>query len=239
MRLCICLQEKCVPYLDTIIVKLITLLDAISKNPSKPNFNHYLFETFGILIKAVCAANRAFIEQFEARLFPIFNYVLEKDITEFIPYAFQLLSLMLELHSSDTAVPNVYFELFPFLLMPVLWERPGYIPALTRLLQAYIEKASSTVVNEKILGVLGVFQRLIASKTNDHYAFYILNTLTEHMAPQVLNQYVKQIFLLLFQRLTSSKTTKLVKNMLVFFSLYAYKYGCVNLMELIEGMQVG
>jgi exportin-2 (importin alpha re-exporter) len=146
---------------------------------------------------------------------------------------------MLELHSSDTAVPNVYFELFPFLLMPVLWERPGYIPALTRLLQAYIVKASHTVVNEKILGVLGVFQRLIASKTNDHYAFYILNTLIEHMAPQVLNQYVKQIFLLLFQRLTSSKTTKLVKNMLVFFSLYAYKYGCVNLMELIDGMQVG
>lgn len=146
---------------------------------------------------------------------------------------------MLELHSSDTTVPQVYFELFPFLLMPVLWERPGYIPALTRLLQAYIEKASSTIVTEKILGVLGVFQRLIASKTNDHFAFYILNTLTEHMAPQVLAQYVKQVFFLLFQRLTSSKTTKLVKNMLVYFSLYAYKYGCENLMELIEGMQNG
>jgi len=29
--------------------------------------------------------------------------------------------------------------------------------------------------------VLGVFQRLIASKSNDHYAFYILNSLTEHL----------------------------------------------------------
>lgn len=84
MRLCMCLQEKCVPYLETIIAKLITLLDSISKNPSKPNFNHYLFETFGILIKAVCMANRAYIEQFEARLFPIFNYVLEKVILNFI-----------------------------------------------------------------------------------------------------------------------------------------------------------
>ncbi len=68
---------------------------------------------------------------------------------EFIPYAFQLLSLMLELH--DQTIPNVYLELFPFLLMPVLWERPGYIPALVKLLQSYIKKAATTIVNEKIV----------------------------------------------------------------------------------------
>jgi len=89
------------------------------------------------------------------------------------------------------------------------------------------------------MAVLGVFQRLIASKSNDHFAFYILNTLTEHLSAQVYSQYIKQIFLLLFQRLNSSKTTKLVKNMLIFFSLYAYKYGPNNLMELIEGLQNG
>ncbi len=56
---------------------------------------------------------------------------------------------MLELQ--DKIIPNVYHELFPFLLMPVLWERPGYIPALTRLLQAYIEKSATTIVSEKIV----------------------------------------------------------------------------------------
>jgi exportin-2 (importin alpha re-exporter) len=125
------------------------------------------------LIRAVCINNKANIEKFEANLFPTFNFVLQQDITgkniidffisnnlnifiiankiflEFIPYAFQLLSLMLELH--DQTIPGVYYELFPFLLMPLLWERPGYIPALTRLLQAYIEKAASTIVVEKIV----------------------------------------------------------------------------------------
>ena len=238
MRLCRSLQEKVTPYLDTVLATLNALLGVVSKNPSKPNFNHYLFETLGVLVKAVCASDRTRIATFEAHLFPVFNYVLEQDITEFIPYAFQLLSLMLELQAA-ASVPAVYFELFPFLLMPALWERPGYIPALTRLLQAYIEKAAGACVAEKILGVLGVFQRLIASKSNDHYAFYILSSLTEHMAPEVWGQYVRQVFVLMFQRLTSSKTTKLVKSMLVFFALYAHKYGCANLMELIEGMQNG
>lgn len=87
--------------------------------------------------------------------------------------------------------------------------------------------------------VLGVFQRLIASKSNDHYAFYILNSLTEHLPASVLNEYIKQILYLLFQRLNSSKTTKLVKNMLVFLSLYAYKYTPVGLFELIDNLQPG
>ena len=102
MRICLVLQEKTEPYLDPINTKLTELLSAISKvflhffedihliirlklnflkNPSKPNFNHYLFETFGVLIRAVCIKNRLLIQKFEALLFPIFNYVLEQDIT--------------------------------------------------------------------------------------------------------------------------------------------------------------
>lgn len=237
MRVCLVSQELLEPYLDEILAKLVELLSIISKNPSKPNFNHYLFETFGVIIRATCLKNKVLIQKFEAHLFPIFNYVLEQDITEFIPYAFQLLSLMLELQ--DETVPQVYHELFPFILMPVLWERPGYIPALTRLLQAYIEKAASTIVVQKIMPVLGVFQRLIASKSNDHYAFYILNSLTEHLPSEIYTEYVKQILYLLFQRLNSSKTTKLVRNMIVFLSLYSYKYGSEGLFQLIDNLQPG
>ena len=62
MRVCMVMQEKIEPYLDMIITKLIILLNSISKNPSKPNFNHYLFETFGVLIRSLCFANKSLIE---------------------------------------------------------------------------------------------------------------------------------------------------------------------------------
>lgn len=32
-------------------------------------------------------------------------------------------------------------------------------------------------------GLLGVFQKLIASKANDHQGFYLLNSIVEHMPP--------------------------------------------------------
>lgn len=68
---------------------------------------------------------------------------------------------MLELQ--DQSIPQVYLDLFPFLLMPVLWERPGYIPALVRLLQAYIEKAASTIVAEKIVNTFFFSINLVKS----------------------------------------------------------------------------
>ena len=118
----------------------------------------------------MCIKNRLLIQKFEAHLFPIFNYVLEQDITEFIPYAFQLLSLMLELQ--DQSIPQVYHELFPFLLMPVLWERPGYVPALVRLLQAYIEKSATTIVVEKIVRIAKFFKITLIN-------YFILNLIKE------------------------------------------------------------
>ena len=153
MRVCVVVQDDSIPYLDAILTNLTNVLNAICKNPSKPHFNHYLFETYGVLIRSICLSNRKLIEGFEKNLFPIFNYILQQDITEFIPYAFQLLSLMLELYV-DNIIPDVYKELFPFLLMPLLWERPGYIPALTRLLQAYIERGSTNIVAEKIVSFI-------------------------------------------------------------------------------------
>jgi hypothetical protein len=53
----------------------------------------------------------------------------------------------------DNVIPDVYRDLFPSLLHPVLWERPGYIPALTRLFQAYIERGSRNIVAEKIVDI--------------------------------------------------------------------------------------
>lgn len=44
-------------------------------------------------------------------------------VSEFLPYVFQVLSLLLEIRQDE--IPAPYMELFPLLLSPVLWERTG------------------------------------------------------------------------------------------------------------------
>ncbi|GFT75368.1 exportin-2 [Nephila pilipes] len=236
MRTFSILQETVVPFLGVLLPKLTLKLSQVSKNPSKPHFNHYLFETLSLAVRITCNNNKMAVLKFEEALFPVFEDILHQDIQEFVPYVFQLLSLFLEFRESP--IPDHYMELFPCLLSPVLWERVGNIPALSRLMQAFIDKeAQKIVASQKLNGVLGVFQKLIASKTNDHEGFFILMRLVENLPPETLNEYLKHIFVLLFHRLSNSKTTKYVKSLLAFFFFFSYKYGPGTLIALIDTIQ--
>lgn len=92
------LQEKVIPFLSVTLPKLTEKLQMVAKNPSKPHFNHYLFETFSLairycifcfqnnvfngifLFRIVCTSNPAAVTSFEDILFPIFQGILTQDI---------------------------------------------------------------------------------------------------------------------------------------------------------------
>lgn len=61
---------------------------------------------------------------------------------------------------------------------------------------------------------------------------YVWNIFSEALTP-----YLKQIFFLLFQRLSSSKTTKFVVNIIAFFALYAVKYSPNELISTVDSIQ--
>jgi exportin-2 (importin alpha re-exporter) len=120
----------------------------------------------------------------------------------------------------------------------MLWERQGNIPALVKLICSYIKLAPQQVVaSDKLNAMLGVFQKLIASKANDHEGFKLIQCMVEYIPEQTLGQYMKPVFTLFFQRLTSSKTVKFIKGLLVFFGIYVLKYGASNLIQMIDGIQ--
>jgi len=230
------LQEAVVPYLAHLLPPLTNKLALAAKNPTRPHYNHYLFESLSLAIRIVCKSNPGAVQSFEQVLFPVFEEILKQDVQEFVPYCFQIMSLMLELHSGS--VPEPYMALFSFLLVPLLWERPANIHPLVRLLQAFISRGPAQV-SQHIAGLLGVFQKLVASKTNDHEGFYLLQAMVEHLPNESLSQYIKQVFIVLFQRLTSSKTTKYVKSLLVFFFVFAIKNGGSSLIKMIDEIQAG
>ncbi|XP_071425282.1 exportin-2-like [Pithys albifrons albifrons] len=83
--------------------------------------------------------------------------------------------------------------------------------------EAFLERGAGTIARSaaaKIPGVLGGFLKLIALKASDPQGFDLLNSIMEHMPPESVDWYRKQVFILLFQRLPSSKPTKLIKRFL-------------------------
>eukprot|EP00794_Sanderia_malayensis_P004821 gene4821-5453_t len=240
MRTCSLLRDNLIESVDLIITRVVNKLIAVCKNPSKPQFNHFLFETICVIVsRCIAKVSRDYLEKFEAVLFPVFENILREDITEFLPYVFQVLSLFLEVREEGIQ-SQFYMTLFPLLLNPPLWDRPGNIPALTRLLQAYVKRGSKHIIaNNKLMSLLGVFQKLIASRNNDHEGFYLLGTLVEHMEWSSLEPSMKTVMMILFQRLQGSRTTKFVKGFIVFICLLAVKQSASTLVKIVDAVQPG
>lgn len=104
---------------------------------------------------------------------------------EYIPYVFQILGQMLELHASS--VPDEYRSILPFLLTPAGWQQKGSVPGLVKLLKAFLTRDSVQLVETgQYTAILAIIQqRLIPSKINDGWGFELLQAVVQNIPPWV------------------------------------------------------
>lgn len=220
MRVIITSRSSLVPIFDKTLSRLVTILGIISKNPSNPNFDQYIFESISALIRFTVSAKPETLSVFEQALFGPFTIILQQDIDQYIPYVFQLLAQMLELHTSD--VPPAYRELLPFLLTPASWQQKGSIPGLVKLLKAFLARdGRQMVATGQYMSVLAVVQqRLIPSKINDGWGFELLQAVMQYIPPADLKSSIRAIMITLLTRMQTSKTDKYVYHF-TYFVLFA------------------
>ncbi|KAF9036301.1 CAS/CSE protein [Panaeolus papilionaceus] len=221
MRIIVTARQTLIPGFDRTLSRLVNILGVISKNPSNPQFDQYIFESISALMKFVTAGNNAALPTFEAALFGPFTIILQQDIDQYIPYVFQVLAQMLEFHRGGT-VPQDYRNMLPFLLTPAGWQQKGSIPGLVRLLKAFLSQDSDAMFAAgQVASVLAVVQqRLVPSKVNDAWGIELLQSVVLNVKPENLQQYLKPIFFTLLTRLHANKTEKF-EYLFSHFLLYA------------------
>jgi exportin-2 (importin alpha re-exporter) len=88
---------------------------------------------------------------------------------------------MLSFHNKGDLTTPYQNMLLP-LIQPALWFQQGNIPALTRLLKNYFNIGANWIVsNSQLEPILGIFQKLIASKINDNYGFELVMSIIENV----------------------------------------------------------
>ncbi|XWS32030.1 hypothetical protein CRYUN_Cryun23aG0126000 [Craigia yunnanensis] len=173
---------------------------------------------------------------FEASLFPSLQTILASDVTEFLPDAFQLLAQLVKLKRPP--ISPSYMQIFVLLLSPDSWRRSSNVPALVRLLQAFLQKAPHELNQEGRLNqVLGIFNMLVSSPSTDEQGFYVLNTVIENLEYGVISPYMSNIWNVLFMRLQNNRTIKFQKSLVIFISLFLVKHGAKSLVDTMNAVQ--
>lgn len=215
---------------------LATVLNRVCENPKNPIFNHYLFESVALLIRRACEKDPSIITAFETSLLPSLQMILSRDVTEFFPYAFQLLAQLVDLNRSP--LPVNYVEIFAILLLPESWRKSANVPALVLLLQAFLRKAPHELNQQgRLSSILGIFNTLVSSPSSDEQGFYVLNTVIENLGYDVISPYMSHIWVALFNRLQYNRTVKFIKSLLIFMSLFLVKHGSENLVASVNAVQ--
>eukprot|EP00177_Eucheuma_denticulatum_P000306 GFKZ01000528.1.p1 GENE.GFKZ01000528.1~~GFKZ01000528.1.p1 ORF type:complete len:1049 (-),score=163.16 GFKZ01000528.1:132-3134(-) len=234
LRFCAVSQDAMGTYVSKLLPTLVEILASVAANPSNPVFNHYLFETLSALIRFNGRSSTVTI--FENALMAPLCKVLIDDVTEFIPYVFQVFSQLMSLHGGK--LPPTYNNLIQPTLTPTMWENRGYVPGMVQFLDVYTRKnAAEVIAANQLEAILGIFQKLLASKATDHHALRLLDCVFETYDLNTLSRYIGEIFKVLMVRLTKAKTAKLCSNMLVTLSIFVVRFGVKSLKTTLDQLQ--
>lgn len=132
---------------------------------------------------------------------------------------------------------NNLTNIFRAALIPAAWES-GNIPPLSRLIGAFISrKDARSMILENIEKILGIFTKLINSKANDHNGFFILNCLVHYLDVSNLSKYLPQCVRIIFRRIQSKKTNKVLRGLLLFLSTVILNCGVDYAINLLNSIQ--
>ncbi|KAF2128898.1 Cse1-domain-containing protein [Dothidotthia symphoricarpi CBS 119687] len=213
MRVLIFIRDGSLPIAETVLNNFVAIIKVIRHNPSNPRFQYYLFEGLGALIR-FGAPN--YPQVFETKLYEPFATCLSEGIDEFSPYIFQLFSALLEANPSGDLTQ--YRDLLGVIIQGSVWEQRGNVPALSRLLSAMIARDASHIVASKQLEpVLGIFQKLVATKAHEGYAFELIEAVVTYTPIEALQPYFVTILQLMLQRLSSMKTENFQQRFIAFY----------------------
>lgn len=232
-------RRQIVPVTEIVITKLTAALERVARNPRNPQYNHCLFESLAILIKSVCKAEPSAVTSFETVLTGPFTTILQADIAEFTPYVFQIFAQMLEFRPDGSGLGDFYSQFFAMLKHPDNWNKRGNIPALTRLVVAYIEHAPNELQND-LVPILGIYQKLMSLKATEAQGVQIVVAVVSKYELNVLQPFLAEIFNIFLRRLQKTPQAQKLRALFAsFLGAFTAKHGGTATSNCLEGIGNG
>lgn len=217
--------------------RLVTMVEAVTKNPADPVHTHFLFETMCLLIKKTSGH---VTNGLDAQLLPLIETILTQDLADLVPYALQITGLLLIDCVSRGCSTNAYFGFLPYLLGTDLWAKSSNIPAALSVIESYLKVSARFVLTEHGQTIMGQYTRLISSRNLDNYGFQLANAMLpamEHVCG--VDSPITVILNAMFKRAQTNRTPKFTKLFIIFIGRFSIVRGADFVARAMESIQPG
>ena len=182
--------------------KLLVLVSTFSTNPVNAVFTHYMFESLGYLVAASRADSR------ESLIQPLCQ-LLDRNVMEYIPYALQVLSLLIE---SATLTSPVFSQLISLLMTEELWRNPSLVPGMVRIVSAYLFRADLFTPVLSGPAIASRVQLLLGTTKFEAAGFELVNAIFSSQLP-TSEAIVQPLILSILTKIHQRRTERLIRSL--------------------------
>lgn len=201
----------------------------------------FLTYVYHVITDLVSLARKTTLQAtIESIVFSCWIYVLNCGDDACVVCMLHALTRMVNEQSSDE-ISDAYLEFFRIVLNPVHWQKNSTFKPMANVVCAYVQRSSQQLTHSGYLeGILGVFQKLLASKTHSHDGFTLLCTLGLHVSVDAWGTHLSTIWKLLFHKLFLNPRDKVcAKGLVLFMSLIATLHGVHAVRSTMASIQEG
>lgn len=105
MRVIVTARHTLSPQYQSTLTRLVAILGVISKNPSNPRFDQYIFESIAALLRFVGGNDASTVPVFEQTLFGSFTIILQQDIDR-ASFSISVLPFLISCRIHSLCVPS-------------------------------------------------------------------------------------------------------------------------------------
>ncbi|KAK0395016.1 hypothetical protein QR680_001065 [Steinernema hermaphroditum] len=236
MRCINIIDEESARSATVLVDYLAALIDKAVKEAVDPGQTHYVFESLCVLMKR---AYRVVGNELSRHILPIMMEILTKDITDLIPYALQVIALMVDETKAITGSVAQYADFLPMILKEEVWARKANIPAALLVVESFISGCPEVVFGGDYRNrVLGLFQGMLRTPRTMLHGFRLAACILPHVGryPELTDN---TLLMPMLRQIQTNKTTLLVKNFTLFMCRYSIKKDALELARNFETIQNG
>ncbi|SBT87983.1 conserved Plasmodium protein, unknown function [Plasmodium malariae] len=206
MRIFLIYSERLTNVYVTVLLIIDNIIKLIINDSHNPLFNHYLFELLTIIISLIYKSQIvSSINQVEEIIITTFSQILQIYIHDFIPYIFQILSIIID---NTNTIQKVHIKILNNLYETDLWRSTiGNANGIICVLKSYFKKYNvfQDIIKNNMQQLFNIYHYCLSNKRLSTDSFQIILIIFTYLPVETYQSFLKPLFVLLFTFLQQYK----------------------------------